>query len=148
MPTLADGEPSDDERDEVEQNLMESVGEDVGALTEYALAAVTGDAEALEPCTLKEAWERPDWPLWEKAIAEELDTLRTTGTWVLEEAPPGANIVGSKWVFKAKKDMSGNVIQYKACLVTQGFSQVLGVDYFDTYTPVAKIGRASCRERG
>ena len=88
---------------------------------EYALAAEISEAEALEPCTLAEARRRPDWPLWEKAIQEELKTLRQAGTWELAEAPVGSNIVGSKWVFRAKKDAAGNVIRYKACLVAQGF---------------------------
>ena len=55
------------------------------------------------------------------------------------DAPKGVNIVGSKWVFRAKKDAAGNVVRYKARLVTQGFSQVPGIDYFDTFTPVAKL---------
>jgi hypothetical protein len=57
----------------------------------------------------------------------------------LEEAPAGANIIGSKWVFKAKKDAAGNIAHYKARLVAQGFSQVGGVNYNDTYAPVAKL---------
>ena len=72
-------------------------------------------------------------------IREELDTLHTAGTWTLEHAPPGANVIGSKWVFKAKKDASGKVVRYKARLVAQGFSQVEGIDYFDTYAPVARL---------
>src|SRR6266404_5693883 len=106
---------------------------------EYAFAAVTANAEALEPCSLAEAKRRPDWPLWEKAIHEELSTLKTTGTWHLEEAPAGANIIGSKWVFKAKKEATGNIARYKAHLVAQGFSQIGGIDYDDTFTPVAKL---------
>ena len=106
---------------------------------EVALVAETSDSEALEPRNLAEAKRRPDWPLWEQAIREELDMLRTAGTWTLEHAPPGANIIGSKWVFKAKKDASGKVVRYKARLVAQGFSQVEGVDYFDTYAPVAHL---------
>jgi len=85
---------------------------------------------------LKEAKVRPDWPLWEKAIEEELEVLRGAGTWELVNAPEGANIVGSKWVFWAKKDAAGNVVRYKAQLVTQGFSHVPGIDYFDTFAPV------------
>jgi len=141
MPTnlLFKGEdmPSDDERDEVERGLLSENG--MAVLTEHALAAITSDAEALEPHTLQEACTWPDWLLWEKVIEEELEMLCTAGTWVFEEAPTRANIIGSKWVFKAKKDVSGNIVQYKAHLVTQGFSQVPGVDYFDTYTPVAKL---------
>ena len=106
---------------------------------ECALAAETADAEALEPRMLAEAKRRPDWPQWEKAIQEELATLNAAGTWRLEEAPPGANIIGCKWVFKAKKDAAGNIARYKARLVAQGFSQIGGVDYDDTYAPVAKL---------
>jgi len=61
------------------------------------------------------------------------------GTWVTEDAPPGENVVGSKWVFKAKKDAMGKIICYKAHLVAQGFSQVPGVNYFNMYAPVAKL---------
>ena len=106
---------------------------------EMALVAETADSEALELQNLAEAKCRPDWLLWEQAIRDELDTLHTARTWMLEHAPPGANIIGSKWVFKAKKDASGKVVRYKACLVVQGFSQVKGVDYFNTYAPVARL---------
>jgi hypothetical protein len=60
----------------------------------YALIAEKADAETLEPCSLAEAKHRPDWPLWEKDIEEELATLKSAGTWRLEKAPPGANIIG------------------------------------------------------
>ena len=65
--------------------------------------------------------------------------MNKAGTWKLEAAPAGANIVGSKWVFQVKKDAQGSVARYKARLVAQGFSQVTGVDYFDTFAPVAKL---------
>jgi hypothetical protein len=93
--------------DPVLENLDDAAG------IELAFAAETSDAEALEPRTLAEAKRRPDWHLWEKAIQEELATLKTAGTWRLEEAPPGANIIGSKWAFKAKKDAVGNIARYK-----------------------------------
>lgn len=59
--------------------------------------------------------------------------------WELVDLPSSANIVGSKWVFRAKKDAAGNVVRYKARLVAQGFSQVEGIDYFDTFAPVATL---------
>ena len=63
--------------------------------------------------------------------------LEAAGTWVLEEPPPGANVISSKWVFKAKKDTAGLIAWFKAQLVAQGFSQIGGVDYDDTYAPIA-----------
>ena len=106
---------------------------------EHILIAEIAAAEALEPSMLAEAKQRPDWPLWGKAINEELATLKDAGTWHLEEPPPGANIISSWWVFKAKKDAAGNIAQYKAHLVAQGFLQIGSVDYNDTYAPVAKL---------
>ena len=72
-------------------------------------------------------------------IGGELATLKAAGTWILEEAPPGANIIGSKWVFKAKKDAAGVIAHLKAHLVAQGFSQIGGVNYDNTYAPVARL---------
>ena len=137
---LFEGErsPSDDKHNEVECKLeLEGQGED--ELTEHALATAVSEAKVLELCMLNEAQHRPDWPLWEKVIEEELTMLHATGTWILENAPPTVNVIESKWVFKVKKDVSGNVVRYKAQLVVQGFSQVLGIDYFDTYAPITKL---------
>jgi hypothetical protein len=108
-------------------------------LVEYAMVAEMSEAEGLEPCSLAEAKHGPDWLFWEEAIFEELKTLEEAGTWELMDLPAGANLVGSKWVSRVKKNAAGHVIHFKACLVAQGFSQVPGVDYFDTFTPVVKL---------
>ncbi|KIJ04913.1 hypothetical protein PAXINDRAFT_36124, partial [Paxillus involutus ATCC 200175] len=63
--------------------------------------------------SLAEAKRRPDWPQWEQGIREELATLQNAGTWELADLPEGANLVGSKWVFRAKKDAAGNIVRYK-----------------------------------
>jgi len=70
---------------------------------------------------------------------EELTMLNNAGTWELVKPPENINIIGSKWVYKAKKDAAGNIVRYKARLVAQGFSQVPGIDYFDTFVPVTKL---------
>ena len=101
------------------------------------MVAQTSEMEALEPLSLASAKRSADWLAWEKAIHEELEVLKTAETWEIVDTPEGANIVGSKWVFQAKKDAAGIVARYKARLVAQGFSQVPGVDYFDTFAPVA-----------
>ena len=80
----------------------------------YTLIAEISSLEALEPRILSEAKTRPDWTLLEKACEEELKTLKEAGTWEVVDAPKDMNIVGSKWVFRAKKDAAENVIRYKA----------------------------------
>lgn len=70
---------------------------------------------------------------------EEVNSLEEEGTWTLCELPPGANLVGSKWVYKTKCDETGRVVRYKARFVAQGFSQQWGRDFMETFAPVAKI---------
>ena len=106
---------------------------------EYLIVAEMSDFKALGLRSLAEAKRHPDWQLWEKAIHEELETLQEAGTWELTKASKGANIVSSKWVFYTKKDAAKIVICPKACLIAQGFLQVPGVNYFDTFTPIAKL---------
>jgi hypothetical protein len=69
----------------------------------------------------------------------ELYSLKPNETWEVVKCPDGTNVVGSKWVFKLKCTEISNVDKYKAHLVTQGFTQVPGIDYFDTFAPVAKL---------
>jgi hypothetical protein len=102
------------------------------------MAAAMAEADVLEP-SYEEAQSRSDWPEWEKAIQVGLDALRTAGTWELVERPPNTNVVDSKWVFRVKKDTDGNISKGKAQLVARGFTQVYGVDYFETFAPVAKL---------
>ena len=106
---------------------------------DFVLVVDATGAEALEPKSLAEAKRRPDWPEWERAIREELKTLEEAGTWHLEVPPADAHVVGSKWVFRVKKDAAGRITRHKARLVAQGFTQIEGVNYYDTYAPVAKL---------
>ncbi|GBE84202.1 hypothetical protein SCP_0601800 [Sparassis crispa] len=118
-----------------EASLQGELEEPIGGV---AMAAKMADVEGLEPRTIGEAKKRPEWPRWEEAIVEELRALEAHGTWRLEKAPTGANVVSCRWVFAAKKDAAGNVYRYRARLVARGFSQIPGVDFFDTDAPVAK----------
>ena len=63
---------------------------------------------------------------------KEIATLDKSGTWSWVQQPPNKNIVGSKWVFRIKKKADGSVEKYKARLVARGFTQIFGVDYYDT----------------
>jgi hypothetical protein len=143
-PSIEANEPPDAEDEEAVKRLLSIIDDDPDdELHSLDLAMAIGEAtavsEALEPRTLAEAQHCPDWAQWEEGIREELATLQAAGTWELADLPDGANLVGSKWVFRAKKDAAGNVVRHKARLVAQGFSQVPGIDFFDTYAPVATL---------
>jgi transposase InsO family protein len=103
-----------------------------------ALVAAMAEADALEP-TYEEAKKRSDWPMWKEAIAKELAALRAAGTWKVVERPMHRNVVDSKWVFRVKKNAGGEIEKWKARLVARGFTQVYGVDYFETFAPVARL---------
>jgi hypothetical protein len=113
--------------------------EEAGGVEEAAFGSSLAEAEGIEPQSLSEAMKRPDWPKWEEAMREELMALERMGTWELVEKPANVNVIGSKWVFRAKKNAGGEIERYKARLVAQGYSQKPGIDYFDTYAPVAKL---------
>lgn len=73
---------------------------------------------------------------WKEAMEKEIRALEENGTWVLEELPEGKRAIDSKWVYKVKHKSNGEVERFKARLVAKGFTQMEGVDYHDTFTPV------------
>ena len=93
-----------------------------------------------EPISYKEAMSRnePEKQLWMKAMQEEMDSLEVNETWVEVNRPENRTIIPNKWVYKVKKNSDGSIERYKARLVAKGFKQVHGIDYFETYAPVAE----------
>lgn len=69
---------------------------------------------------------------------EELKALHENGTWDLVPQDPNANVLGCKWVFKTKLKSDGTLERLKARVVAKGFSQVLGLDFIETFSPVIK----------
>ena len=104
----------------------------------YSIAAdLTYDEDDVEPKTIEECRRRKDWPKWKEAIEAELKSLEKREVFgKITHTPKGVKPVGYKWVFVRKRNEKNEIVRYKARLVAQGFSQMPGVDYDETYSPV------------
>nr|GEW88617.1 hypothetical protein [Tanacetum cinerariifolium] len=92
-----------------------------------------------EPANYKAALLDPESNKCLDAINVEMQSMKDNEVWDLVELPPIGKTVGSKWLFKKKADMDEAVYTFKARLVVMGFTQTYGVDYEETFAPVADI---------
>ncbi|GJY88049.1 retrovirus-related pol polyprotein from transposon TNT 1-94 [Tanacetum coccineum] len=90
----------------------------------------------MEPKKLIEALEEEGWII---AMQEELNQFERNKVWTLVPKPHGKTIIGTKWIWKNKMDENGIVIKNKARLVAQGYNQQEGIDYEETFAPVARL---------
>ncbi|CAI7859878.1 unnamed protein product [Closterium sp. NIES-53] len=105
------------------------------------LLAPEGDPDALDiptPRSYAEAIEGPYSSQWQAAMDVEMASWMSTGTYVDEFPPPGANIVSGMWIFRVKRP-PGSPPVFKARYVARGFSQQQGVDFFQTFSPTPKM---------
>src|SRR5229473_2020944 len=98
------------------------------------LAAAAPAAIGRDPVSYKEAMEATDAEEWAEACQYKMDALSKNDTWELVNLPPGHKAIKSKWVFKLKADG-----RFCACLVAKGFMQIPGIDYDETFSPVARF---------
>ncbi|SGZ16041.1 BQ5605_C029g10723 [Microbotryum silenes-dioicae] len=90
------------------------------------------------PSNYEEAMASPEADKWIAAIKAELDAMARHQVLIDSDLPSGARALGSKWVFTRKENAQGEVTRYKARLVAQGFAQRPGIDYNETFAPVAR----------
>ncbi|KAI5321488.1 hypothetical protein L3X38_030559 [Prunus dulcis] len=95
----------------------------------------------VEPSSYEHACHDPQWVA---AMNSELQALEDSHTWSLVPLPPGHRPIGSKWIFRIKYHYDGSIDRYKARLVAQGFNQREGIDFTDTFAPVAKLITVRC----
>lgn len=90
-----------------------------------------------------QAMKRPDKEMWQEAINSELESLSKMRTWELAELPKDKKAIGSKWIFRVKRDNQNNITKYKARLVALGCHQKPGSDYEEIYASV--VSKTSLR---
>jgi hypothetical protein len=113
----------------------------ISVLKELAFTAM--GKEGRVPASLKEAKGSAEWAQWKEAMDVEISQLVKQGVFSLVQRQAGLKTVGTKWVFDLKLGPNGEVLRHKARLVAQGFSQVEGVHYTETFAPV--IAKESLR---
>ncbi len=95
-------------------------------------------SEIDEPTTIEEALSGSHSKQWKAAADAEYQSLMENNMWELVNLPEGRKTVGCKWVFRVKYDGKGKIERFKGRLVAQGYSQKYGIDYDETFSPVAR----------
>ena len=101
---------------------------------DYAL--MSSISNVIEPISFDEANVHDEW---RNAMEEEYESIMQNNTWELTELPKHKNPIGCKWIYKPKFKSDGSIDKYKARLVAKGYSQTEGIDYAETFAPVAKL---------
>jgi hypothetical protein len=89
--------------------------------------------------TIAKAYSSLHADSWKEAVQSEMDSIMSNGTWKVVDRPYRCKHVGCKWVFKKKLRPDGTIEKYKARLMAKGYTQKEGEDYFDTYSPIARL---------
>jgi len=97
---------------------------------QHSRSTLSEVAKTHEPRSYNEAKTDPEW---RESMQKEFQSLLDNGTWELQELPPGRKVIKTKWVYKIKSDG-----RWKSRLVAKGFTQVAGIDFDETWSPVGR----------
>ncbi|GER47805.1 gag-pol polyprotein [Striga asiatica] len=100
--------------------------------------SVPGGLES-DPRTYDEALQDKDADSWNVAMKAEMGSMDSNQVWDLVELPDGVRPIGCKWIYKRKRGLDGKVQTFKARLVAKGYTQIEGIDYDETFSPVAML---------
>ncbi|TYJ96447.1 gag/pol protein [Cucumis melo var. makuwa] len=92
-----------------------------------------------DPLTYKQTMNDMDCDQWVKAIDLEMESMYSNSVWTLVDQPNNVKPIGCKWIYKRKRDQAGKVQTFKARLMAKGYTQKEGVDYEETFSPVAML---------
>ena len=90
-----------------------------------------------DPITYMDAMQRPDSEKWLEAMKSEMESMKVNDVWTLVDPPEGVKPIGCMWVFKRKRGTDEKVKTYKVRLVAKGYRQRYGIDYDETFSPMA-----------
>ncbi|RVW81995.1 Retrovirus-related Pol polyprotein from transposon TNT 1-94 [Vitis vinifera] len=90
-----------------------------------------------DPISVSQVKQSSDSEKWIEAMKDEMKSMKDNGVWDLVELPKDVKPIGCKWIFKTKRDSTGNIVRYKARLVAKSFTQKEGIDYKETFSPVS-----------
>jgi len=121
---------------ETEATAEATAPSEIGTVAQMAYTAIHGKDT---PQNYHEAISGPDADEWWKAMHEEFNLLQKRGTWELVNRPKDRKVIGCRWTYVIKHGPNGEITRYKARLVAQGFSQVPGLDYSDTFSPTVRL---------
>jgi hypothetical protein len=124
-------------KDHLVDQIMGDISKDVQTRSHVALFCEHYSfVSSLEPNRVDEALRDLDWV---NAMHEELNDFTLNKVWELVPRPKNYNVIGTKWVFKIKKNEDGIIVRNKARLVAQGFTQIEGLDFSENFTPIASL---------
>jgi hypothetical protein len=101
----------------------------------FSYVALLSDIIDAKPIIYEEAAEKKEW---KDAMIEEYQSILKNDVWDVVPIPREKSVVSSKWIYKIKHAADGSVEKYKASFVAQGFSQKEGIDYEETFAPIAR----------